>query len=45
MRNLQEHPVATLAVAGGVVATVAALGPRRVLRMASWVLPLVLPRR
>ena len=45
MRNLQEHPMATLAVAGGVVATVAALGPRRVLRMASWILPLVLPRR
>jgi uncharacterized membrane protein YqjE len=45
MRNLQEHPVATLVVAGGVVATVAALGPRRVLRMASWILPLVLPRR
>lgn len=45
MRNLQEHPVATLAVAGGVTAAVVALGPRRVLRMASWVLPLVLPRR
>ena len=45
MRNLQEHPVATLAVAGGVTAAVVAMGPRRVLRMVSWALPLVFPRR
>ena len=45
MRNLQAHPVATLAVAGGITAAVVALGPRRVLRMASLVLPLVVPRR
>ena len=45
MRTVQSHPVAAVAVAGAAVATVVALGPKRVLRTASWLLPLVLPRR
>ncbi|SFM40560.1 phage holin family protein [Variovorax sp. OV329] len=36
-QTLREHPVATAAVAFGVVA---AVGPRRLLRMATWALPL-----
>jgi len=37
-QTLREHPVATAAVALGVVA---AVGPRRLLRVATWVLPIV----
>lgn len=45
MRVVRDHPVTSIAVVGGAAAVVTALGPRRVARMASWVLPLLLPRR
>ena len=45
MRTLRDNPVASIAVVGVAAATIAAVGPRRVARIASWVLPLVLPRR
>lgn len=45
VRSLRDHPVATVAVVGGAVAVVAAIGAKRSARIASWLLPLVLPRR
>lgn len=45
MRALSEHPVATVAVVGVAAAAITAIGPRRAARIASWVIPLVLPRR
>ena len=45
MRTVHAHPVTSVVVAGAAVATVVALGPKRVLRTVSWLLPLVLPRR
>ena len=45
VRTLRDHPVASVALVGGAVAVVAAMGPKRAARMASWVLPLLLPRR
>ena len=45
VRSLRDHPVATVAVVGGAVAVVAAIGTKRSARIASWLIPLVLPRR
>ena len=45
VRTMRDHPVASAALVGGAVAVVAAMGPKRAARMASWVLPLLLPRR
>lgn len=45
MRAVRDNPVASIAAVGVAAAVVTAMGPRRVARIASWVLPLVLPRR
>ena len=45
VRSLRDHPVATVAVVGGAVAVVAAIGTKRSVRIASWLIPLLLPRR
>ena len=45
VRTMRDHPVASAALVGGAVAVVAAMGPKRAARVASWVLPLLLPRR
>ena len=45
VRSLRDHPVATVAVVGGAVAVVAAIGTKRSARIASWLIPLVWPRR
>ena len=45
MRTVRNHPVAAVAVVGVAVATIAAIGPRRVVRAASWLLPLLLRHR